>query len=254
MYFVPTNPILWIANLQHINDGAIHLLALLSPAEKARRLHFRQAADRQRFMVGRALTRLAIASQLSCLAQEIIIITTSFGKPKLNLNPTSLSFSIAHSGDLVVLALMSGGAVGVDIERVVPEVVPEILMPMICSPLESNGIKSLPCHQQQVKQLLALWTLKEAYLKAIGVGLTTDPRKVAFNLDAQLHPRLRAQPAGNSPNQSADRWKFIVMPDYGDYVLALAVQNMHAQADSSLTPIWHNADNLLACATDVMKV
>ncbi|KAF3998028.1 4'-phosphopantetheinyl transferase family protein [Glaciimonas immobilis] len=250
---LPTFPVIWIANLQHIDENARHLLALLTPAEKARRLCFRQVADQKRFMVGRALTRLAISSQLRCPAQEVNIVLTRNGKPKLDPNLTTLTFSIAHSGDLVVVALLARGAVGVDVERFAPEVVPEVLIPMVCSLLEAKEIRSLPTHKQRVKRLLSLWTLKEAYLKAIGVGLTTDPRKVTFNLDAQLQPTLLAPPEGDLPDQFAHGWKFIVMPDYGEYVLALAVQNMHRDAGSTLTPCWHDAGILLASATRPLK-
>ncbi|QRX82721.1 4'-phosphopantetheinyl transferase superfamily protein [Glaciimonas sp. PAMC28666] len=245
---LPTFPVLWIANLRRINEGASHLLALLSPAEKARRLRFRHAADQQRFMVGRALTRLAIASQLSCAAQEISIVITTSGKPKLDPNPASLAFSIAHSGDLVVLALVAEGTVGVDVEQVTSEVAPDLMMPMVCSRLESDGVKSLPSHRQQVKRLLSLWTLKEAYLKATGTGLATDPREVVFGFDAQGQPALLGPPRGELCCQFTDRWGFIVMPDYGEYVLALAVHHRSGHVVSSLSPVWGDADTLFASA------
>ena len=249
----PTLPMLWIANLQRINEGASHLLALLSPAEKARRLRFRYAADQQRFMVGRALTRLAIASQLSCLPQEIGIVITTSGKPELDPNPATLTFSISHSGDLVVLALVAEGTVGVDVERIAPEVAPDLMMPLVCSLLESNGINSLPSHKQQVERFLSLWTLKEAYLKATGVGLATDPREVVFEFDAQGQPALLEPPEGTRCGQFRDRWRFIVMPDYGQYVLALAVHNTSGHVDSALTPLWGDADTLLASAGGISE-
>lgn len=234
----------WIASLARVGAAGDRLTALLTQEEQLRSSRFRNAVDRQRFTIGRALTRLAVASHLGCSAQQVGITIDDAGKPWLEPGRASLSFSIAHSGDLVVAALAARGAIGVDVESRGQTIDLEAVMPLACSVSESDTIRSLPT-ADRIHRFLVLWTLKEAFLKATGVGLAGNPAQVVFNLDDDRNPVLIAHPHSQGAAPPAPGWTFVLSPDVGGHVLALAFE-AHDGDHNGIAPVLRDAGELLA--------
>jgi 4'-phosphopantetheinyl transferase len=92
-----------------------------------------------------------------------------------------VQFSVSHSGDYALLGFRRGGLVGVDIERINEQTPIDEIAPTICSPAELALLGSLgPAARRQT--FFRLWTLKEAYLKALGVGLSFPPKRVGISI------------------------------------------------------------------------
>jgi 4'-phosphopantetheinyl transferase len=101
-------------------------------------------------------------------------------KPALAGN-SSLCFSLSHAGDRAALAVAWEQEVGIDLEPVDPTLDLPPLLAVACTPAEFALIDALPT-AERVASFLTHWTLKEAYLKALGTGLSRDPRAISIEL------------------------------------------------------------------------
>jgi phosphopantetheinyl transferase len=106
------------------------------------------------------------------------LIEGPHGKPAF-ADPAAPEFNISHSGDWVV-GISGRGPLGIDVEVVRPET--EVLDDILC-PAELRDIQSIPA-SRRVRRFVQLWTLKEARLKAQGLGLVAGaPERLSFRLD-----------------------------------------------------------------------
>jgi 4'-phosphopantetheinyl transferase len=80
-------------------------------------------------------------------------------------------FNLAHSGDLALVAVAEYGELGIDVEGVRPKVSEEGIAERFFSAREVNAIRSLP-PASQADAFFRCWTRKEAFIKAVGKGLS----------------------------------------------------------------------------------
>ena len=141
---------------------------LLSSAEAARAARFRFDHDRLTYIVAHAIWRVLLAACLNVELGDLPLITAPSGQPQLP--NTGMCTSLSHSGTWVAIALCRGESVGIDIESAPSRICLSDLVPTICTPLEASQLVPLG-NTSRESALLALWTRKEALLKAFGVGL-----------------------------------------------------------------------------------
>jgi 4'-phosphopantetheinyl transferase len=149
------------------------LTGSLSPAERAHALRFRFPRDRTRFSAGRGWLRRLLSGYLDIDPAGVVLGKNTFGKPLLA--PPSqhwLRFSVSHSEGMAVFAVARGREVGVDVERVLDDL-PVEAVARFFSVLDQEVLAALPPVDRGVAAF-ALWTRKEAYLKAMGVGFATE--------------------------------------------------------------------------------
>jgi 4'-phosphopantetheinyl transferase len=185
--------------------------------ERADRFHFE--VDQRRAVIGRGYLRLLLGQILDRPANKLQFEYDEFGKPSLIPNQgLPLQFNVSHSGDMILIAITIGRAVGVDVERIRTDFDPDEIAARFFSANECKILASL-AGPVRYKAFFACWTRKEAYLKARGVGLSLplDQFDVSFLPDEQ--PRLlatRPDPA------EARRWRLRALDLSGDYAAALA--------------------------------
>ena len=127
------------------------------------------ATDRARFLERRALLRALVAGQTDAPASDIVIGYDEAGAPVLRHPPSNLRISSAGRGELAAAA-MALSPVGVDLEPLTDvEPVDAVLHPRERERLEQSdkAVRALA--------FLRIWTMKEAYLKALRTGLRRDP-------------------------------------------------------------------------------
>lgn len=139
---------------------------VLSAEEKTRAGAFANPRDAQRYTAHRVFLRRLLAGWLGVDASEIVIRTTERGRPFLPDFPTR-HFSLSRSGDRLAVALSRLGAVGLDIEwlRPIPEW-PELVREW--GDQEQELVRTAP---NPDREFLVGWTLREAVLKTLGLGL-----------------------------------------------------------------------------------
>jgi 4'-phosphopantetheinyl transferase len=159
----------WRYLLSEASPRARTLAELLSTEERSRAAAFSFAADRLRFVIGRAMLRSHIAGYTGVEPGDVQFRAGPHGKPELALpSDTRMGFSVSHSGEVVLLAFALDVSVGVDVEGVRRSGA-ERLAERFFSRAERDTVLNAEDRQAS---FCTLWTLKEAFLKAAGVGLS----------------------------------------------------------------------------------
>jgi 4'-phosphopantetheinyl transferase len=196
--------------------------SVLSPDEIARAERFRFARDRQRFVECRSIVRRILGRYLEIPAQEIGFRYEASGKPEIteNQNPQRLRFNISHSLDLAVIAVVAGLAIGVDIEKIRPEVECLELAQRFFSEKEYQTLLRLPATDKQ-RAFFACWTRKEAFIKARGEGLSLPLS--GFSVSVIPDAKAELQEVESDPS-TISRWALMNLEPGEGYIGALAVE------------------------------
>jgi 4'-phosphopantetheinyl transferase len=219
-YALPKDEVhVWRTTLDIAPSGFAKLRQILSPDERERADRFRFEVDQRRAVIGRGYLRLLLGQILDLPANKLRFEQDAFGKPSLlPKQGLPVQFNLSHSGALILIAIAPGRAVGVDVERIRTDLDPDDIAARFFSANECEVLASLtgPARYQA---FFACWTLKEAYLKARGVGLSLplDQFDVSFLSDEE--PRLLAT---RPDPEEARRWRLHALEMEGDYAAALA--------------------------------
>src|SRR6266498_1884832 len=192
----------WHASLANAGD-ARELEPLLSPDENERAARFRFPEHRARFVIARGFLRQLLSSYIGIQPREVAFVYSEAGKPELSaIHGSYVGFNVSHSEDIAVFAFALGRKVGVDVECIRHNVdVDEIPRPFF-SPLERQTLAGLQ-GQQKYEGFFNCWTRKEAYVKAVGSGLSLPLR----DFDVSLVPGEPAKLLATRPLASlASKW------------------------------------------------
>lgn len=222
-------------NNPHINNGLqavnLYLLALsdqlpteealgwLSASEREQATSFSREASRNRYLQVRAAVRYCLAQHARCTPQQLVIERSETGKPKL-VAPCPLFFSISHSDNQLAIAITTAGEIGIDLEKVATRRPCTAIAERYFHPRETAAQQQLS-KAEQTPFFFNLWTLKEAFFKAIGTGISTGLDKAQFSLTgesilARLHPSLQ---------ETETHWQFQQWSSDAGYKMALALRH-----------------------------
>lgn len=168
---------------------------LLSDQERSHLAGYRVRDAAERYVVTRSLVRAVLSERLAIPPRDIEVSRTETGKPVIT---QGVHFNVSHSGDLILMAVSAERAIGVDIERKRDVQRVEALLRRWLSADEQSEFASLRDDGASPSEaFLRLWSLKEARLKALGVGISGASGArldivEAFALDNLLE-RLAAQ-------------------------------------------------------------
>lgn len=140
------------------------LRRLLSPDERARADRFWREPDADRLTIGRGILRMLIGGFLHVGPDQVVFAYSATGKPSVD----GIEFNVAHSGDVVLIATHHR-PVGVDVERIERNVDIPTMGPACFTLRERALIRKAAASREA---FLRLWTRKEAWLKAVGTGLS----------------------------------------------------------------------------------
>jgi 4'-phosphopantetheinyl transferase len=220
---------LWCASLADIDAAQCweSYRALLDGPERARQQRLRMSDDRRRDLAARALVRTVLSRHAPVAPEAWEFAPDAHGRPRI-LAPQPvppLEFNIAHSGELVVLAVRRAGALGVDVECLERRT-DTVALERYFAPEEAEALRALPPGERR-RRFFELWTLKESYLKARGVGLRLPLRGFAFGFTAP--GTLELTFTGLFADDPA-QWAFAQFALGERYVLAVCAQRRASQA------------------------
>lgn len=182
---------LWVFDLGPATAGSDRARALLGEANRERVHRVTAPQARERRTRARAATRSILAGYLGESPERVILTPDEHGKPTL-AGDGQPAFNLSHSGSLGVLAVTGRAAVGVDVELLGRHISPA-LCKRAFSESERRLLSAEPVSRHP-ESLLRLWTAKEAYAKALGVGLGIDMAHVIIGGTPQT-PKLVGAPA-----------------------------------------------------------
>ena len=219
---MPQNKLhLWYAYPDDLlNEETAHACARLLDQDERKRLQaFKFEKHRREYLATHALARTALSHHGGLAPEAWRFKLNAYGKPAIDPD-CGLRFNLSNSLALVVCLVAEGADVGVDVEPCSRgESILEVTQRMF-SPLELEQLDALKSEEKSARAL-RLWTLKESYIKARGVGLALPLSKLSFLFDDEeairmvLHPDLGDRP---------DRWQFCLL-QHADHCVALMVES-----------------------------
>jgi len=179
----------WYGRLDIAMAQVERLKQLLSLPEQARAGRFRYARDRRRFIVRRARLRQCLAVRTGIAPERLTFAVGQNGKPRLAGDGQPFNapcFSLSHSGDYWLLAI-ADVEVGADIEQMAPGIDHHDTARGLFGAGEIKALEGLP-EMAAMSAFFQCWARKEAFVKAIGEGLSypLDAFEVSVGADAML--------------------------------------------------------------------
>ncbi len=182
---------IWRSNLEVSAATLATLQQLLSSDERERARRFVFAHDRRRFIVARGVLRRLLAGYTASAAADLVFRYAPEGKPFLAQpdETATLTFNLAHSAEWAVYGFTRQGRIGIDIEahRALKDL--RQLAASIFSAQELAALDAVPVPQQPAT-FYAGWTRKEAFVKALGTGLSFPLHDVTVSLPPDEPARI----------------------------------------------------------------
>ena len=204
-------------------DEVERMAVLLDPAERARAARFAFARDRRRFIVRRARLRAVLAEATGVTAERLVYTENAYGKPALAVGPR---FSASHSHELWAVAV-SDRDVGVDVEYHQPGIDWRDLATGLFAAGECAALDAL-AKDDAMRGFFDCWARKEAFVKAIGMGLSYPLD--AFAVSVTPEARLLS---------GADGWRIAGLALAEGYSGALVVADDGAPIEIATHPSLH---------------
>jgi 4'-phosphopantetheinyl transferase len=230
----PKGADIWLLDFSVLTENQIAShSSLLSPEEVERAQPLKR--NQHHFVATRVLIRKALAYYTGTPSTALEFARREQGKPYLRNTPNPIYFNLSHSGNFAALAVTTAGEIGIDIETIRTR--------------NFLAIAERYFHADEIKQLAAstdakreqlffkLWTLKEAFFKATGGGISSGLDKAVFDLGSQnicarFAPEL---------NEQEKTWQFHQAFITPTTPIALALQ-----ATDTIQLQWFDANPLLA--------
>jgi 4'-phosphopantetheinyl transferase len=210
----------------------------LSEDEHKRAACFHFEHDRDRFIIARGILRMILGSYLDIQPQEIHFAYNSYGKPGLshNLTATAIQFNVSHSNELALYAFTCESEIGIDVEFVSPLLDEKEIANRFFSHREYTSYCQVSSNQK-LNAFYNCWTRKEAYIKAIGNGLTHPLDSFEVSLIPSESPRILNI---DGDKQKASEWTMIDLSPLPGYIAACAIKR------KNLKLTWLDYEDLLS--------
>ena len=178
--------------------SACDIAHLLDASGQERLATYIHVQDKWRFVLGRAVLSYGLKTLFGISAPKISL--SPLGRPFLHASAISkIDFNISHAGDWVVCAFTHAAQVGVDVVDVDEFDDWRELLNTILAPLERSHVSTVkPARQQEI--VARYWSIKEAVLKCVGVGLQIDPLNITIDLRIYHRPQVKKCPLSITKN------------------------------------------------------
>lgn len=196
--------------------------ALLTEDERQRMARLVFDRDRRRFLLTRALVRTMLSRYAPVAPADWRFVANVHGRPEIVERPRGvpdLRFNISHTDGLIACAVTIGREVGIDVEHIGRRLTHDVAGRFF-APREVSDLQALPA-EEQPRAFFDYWTLKEAYIKARGLGLALPLGDFAFTLAPPAAPVIAFEP---SLEDDPARWQFVQDWPTPNHRLGLAVR------------------------------
>jgi phosphopantetheine--protein transferase-like protein len=212
---------IWYRNTTLVDQDAVETAKRhLSIEERNRCDRFYFQDDRRDFAVAHDLLRRALSSYVSLSPSDWRFTIDTYGKPSIDSNDPQLrrlSFSLSHTRGFVACVVTKDVPVGIDVERIDQSLLVQEIADRYFAAEEAQQLQDCPSDLRPTR-FTELWTLKEAFLKAVGTGHSGSPTGVSFRLDDLRHIEFSA-----SSIDSAQDWQFALFEPLSDVRMSIAI-------------------------------
>lgn len=219
---------LWLAEPEAVTEPRLLAAyeALLDASERERHQRFRFERHRRQFLVSHALVRLTLSRYAPVAPEAWAFETNAFGRPEVRGETRPrLRFNLSHTEGMVLCAVTVEVDVGTDVEDLERPGEHSGIAHHYFAPAEVAALRSLP-PEEQPRRFFEYWTLKEAYIKARGMGLSLPLDQFAFEVAPGAEPRISFDAR---IEDSPDAWRFVQFQPSARHLAALAVRQPRGQ-------------------------
>jgi 4'-phosphopantetheinyl transferase len=204
----------WRIELDCAERSAAVLRATLSLEEEQRAARFRSLELCARWTVAHGALRCILATYARCEPSVLVYRAGPHGKPALASPVQDIPFNLSHTGGLALVAIAGSGRVGIDAEAVRSTIEVEDLSRRFFAPAEAAEIMALPPNAR-LAAFFTCWTRKEAFVKALGGGLSVPLDRFRVSIRSDEPARVLWV-----DREESDRWSLL---DVGEPGVAAAV-------------------------------
>jgi 4'-phosphopantetheinyl transferase len=214
---------LWIVEPELITEPRLlsEYHALLDSSERERHKSFYFERHRHQFLISHALVRLCLSRYAPVPPEAWSFTLNGYGRPQVAEQGTPrIYFNLSHTDGMAVCAVSLEPEVGADVEDTQRTGQTVEIADSFFAPTEAAALRALPVERQR-ERFFELWTLKEAYIKARGMGLSLPLEQFAFELQPGEPPRIAFDPRLQDEPRS---WQFFQLQPSARHKAALAVR------------------------------
>ncbi len=181
---------LWVARPASASGAELvaRYRALLSPDEAERAAGFRFEEHRHEFLVTRALVRTTLSEYREVAPADWRFAKGEYGRPAIT-PPCGLHFNLSNTASLVVCAVSEHRELGVDVEHLARAADILEVADTVFTDAEIAALRTLPPADAR-ERAVTLWTCKEAYMKARGMGMSLPPKEISLRWGDGEAPRV----------------------------------------------------------------
>ncbi len=211
---------IWQAWLNDARPHIGHLVTYLTRDEKLRGEQFINSEHRTRFLLAQAILRDVLSHYTHQAPQQMRLSRSSHGKPYLV--DSDFTFNLTHSNECVLIAVTAEHEVGIDVEFLERSRHLDALVRRFFSKEEQRAYFSYTSAAERRLAFYRGWTRKEAYLKAIGLGLSYPLHQFTVSLAPdEQHALLQVD---HSDQSIRSKWTVFSFSVNNHYLASVAVK------------------------------
>jgi 4'-phosphopantetheinyl transferase len=198
------------------------LESALSEEERQRAEQFRYQAHRLSFVISRGILRNLLYRYTNIQPDQILFKYNLAGKPFLSGEEPlpEIHFNLSHTGNLALYAFSWGGQVGIDVECIRPMEEMDQIAEMFFSTGENIKFQSVS-KQDRLRAFYSCWTRKEAFIKAVGQGMSFPLQEFEVSLEPDMPAQLLTI---HGSREQANHWSMHDLKTRDGYAAALVVE------------------------------
>jgi 4'-phosphopantetheinyl transferase len=218
----------WIVEPERIDDPRLlqAYLALLDAGEREKQRRFRFERHQRQYLVSHALVRLTLSRYAPVTPEAWSFTPNEYGKPEpVGAWGGRLRFNLSHTDGMALVAVGLESDLGADVEDAERSGETVELADRFFARTEVTALRALP-EARQRERFFEYWTLKEAYIKARGAGMSLPLEQFGFDLQPGQMPRIAFDPRMNDVPEA---WQFMQFRPSTRHHAALAVRRPRGQ-------------------------
>jgi 4'-phosphopantetheinyl transferase len=218
----------WLTRTDHvtISSAPDRYADILSAEEMQRYQRFIFDRDKHLFLVAHATLRVVLSKYENVPPEEWQFERNVYGRPEVakSMGLSGLRFNLSHAHGLVACVVSDHMDCGVDVERTDRVDDPMSMARRFFSPREVGALQAPQTNETTRNRFFEYWTLKEAYVKAVGKGFSIPLDKFSFVVDKgkRIHVVFHTD-----MKDDADAWQFVLRYPSRHHILAVALRKNH---------------------------
>jgi len=207
----------WLCDLKLLSGDTNNFYSILSEDERERADKLKVEDKKQQYIITRGVLRQRLGLLTNIEPEDFVFKFLEHGKPVLanNHQCTDITFNISHSHDLALIAISQKQNIGIDIEKINQESDHKALITRFFSKAEQSEFQTMQ-EANKARAFCACWTRKEAFIKAIGSGVSYGLDKFDVTVDPE-----NQIPEINLHKPSEEIWSAINLPINDEYMACL---------------------------------